>query len=254
MKWESRVLALVAFVSLAVAVGGFVSEVTPGKFERGLALWTEYTGLQSAADWVADNTIYITALATFALGFVAGMYFRKINAQISTRKDDPAAFKPQLVQFAENVRTTRDAHLYDALCYIVTGEWGKKLEWLENPDQANALANACTDVMQNALDGKLPIWGRIGLSGLQEEIPREYWKHYQINFMKVMGLQKPEELTVEPKRAATIRWRRYEGLMTSKYRVEELWSAKSSDEAISDSATDSPLGRRPATKDSNATH
>ena len=117
----------------------------------------------------------------------------------------------------------RDVWLLDALFYIVTRQWGEQPRFENDVEHINQIHDACRDVGQAALDGDLPIWGRRGYSGMQEKLPPEYWKHYQIDVLQVMGLSDPEELTVEKTSHASPPWGRYEALMTCRARIEQAW-------------------------------
>ncbi|MDX1486579.1 MAG: hypothetical protein R3268_00155 [Acidiferrobacterales bacterium] len=115
-----------------------------------------------------------------------------------------------------------DVWLLDAIKYVAFGSWDVSIGM--EADHFSSVHDAEVRVIQAAVDGDLPVWGKKGFSGPLLSIPAEYWEFYGLEWRNILADQ-PGELTTEQKVHGQIHGdgvRRE--LKTSKAVVERLFS------------------------------
>jgi hypothetical protein len=122
----------------------------------------------------------------------------------------------------------RDATLLAAIWRAYLGEWevpenGGLGKSTEEGNRFKKIAEH--EFRQLAFDGKLPIWARRPNNHLWEEIPKELWRDYHIDYLTAWAppLNSFDIMAVHHNRfkaAAPANWR---DLMTSRAAVEKMW-------------------------------
>jgi hypothetical protein len=125
----------------------------------------------------------------------------------------------------------RDVWLLDAVWRAFSGKWTVRSRRGNNKDLNAVEMQRFYDLVarifrQRAFDGKLPIWAKSARSDLWLEVPREYWRNHQIDYLTVIDTDIPENVTVEPERHEDSQASDWRHFMTSRAVVESLWPAQ----------------------------
>lgn len=178
-------------------------------------------------DWVADvieGVInrppplgLLVSLGLLIFGILVLWYLRKSPIEDAVV---PAA------HVQETQKVERDTSIYDAVNFIAFGTWIHQ-EWHgeEAPTgRVNALGRAANLIRQAARDGKIPIWGKVGIHGTLDPIPAEYWQYAQIDFLSLLRPNANDART-ELTSSAQPNVGPFNSLMTSRSAVEAEWPA-----------------------------
>lgn len=204
-KWISNI-AGVLFLALGVVAkyGGWFMDALeipeiPQKIKSIASFYTP-----------GHTPYYLMAFATI---FLVAVNWKSIKDWLNAENKPSQPQKPA-------PKIERDVWLLHALYYVGLGAWD--LDEGSDIDQLNLFFDAETKIMEAAVNGDLPIWGKQSQHAPFEPIPKEYWVHAKLDYDSFFS-NNGQDLRVEPSQVGYHLSVEYVELKTSRVKVEELW-------------------------------
>lgn len=211
---ESGERLVVAFVAALTAVAG-------------LFFW-------GSGDAANDELIARTALATGVVMLFPAFYawhFARLPSELAL------AQKQELDRWtlAEASAVERDAYLWDALLFIIYGDWETRIPQVNGANQigvdlADKIFSVERELRQRALDSKLQVWGMPVGKDLYQPVEASEWKISELGITGFLDRQSNDSLELYVLQqyrnvGKIVIWR---GPMVSRAQVEKLWHQKKS--------------------------